>query len=340
MTTQAKTSPDIRLGTTLFSYTNEFYQRQFTFEQLIGEVARRGQGPGLEVVGFQSFRDFPEVSDETAARFKEIVGRSGLELSCLGLNADTQLRPDYTRSYEERLDFHAKQVRSAARLGFPVVRYQYAAGPDVIRALAPLAQDLNVKLGLEIHAPHTVHHPDVMAFREMYEQVNSPYLGFIPDFGSSARAIPPTYIEYYRKSGVPENAIEKALEIWAEESDPWQKRPRFLAWAEEAGVDITKALEVNIAFGLFSRQPHRNWLEIMPRVIHVHGKFYDVDATGEDPAIDYASVIDVFVEGGYRGFITSEWEGYQVTDDGGFSYVERHHSMLKKLIAASTARHG
>jgi hypothetical protein len=335
MTTQSKMHDNIRLGTTLFSYTTEFYQRKFSFEQLIEEVARRGQGPGLEVVGFQSFRDFPEVSDETASRFKDIVARSGLELSCLGLNADTQLRPDYIRSFEERLDLHAKQIRSAAKLGFPVVRYQYAAGPDVIKALAPLAQDLNVKLGLEIHAPHTVHHPDVMAFREMYAQVNSPYLGFIPDFGASARAIPPSYLKYYRSSGVPENAIEAALELWAEESDPWEKRPRFLAWAEKAGIDKSKALEVNIFFGLFSRQPHRNWLEIMPQVVHVHGKFYDVDESGEDKAIDYAGLINVFAEGGYRGYITSEWEGHQVCDDSAFPYVERHHEMLKKLIAGS-----
>lgn len=334
MTPHNSAKADIRLGTTLFSYTTEFYLRKFSFEQLIEEVARRRQGPGLEVVGFQSFRDFPEVGEETAAKFKSVVGRTGLELSCLGLNADTQLRPDYVRSYEERLEFHERQLRSAAKLGFPVVRYQYAAGPDVIRALAPLAQDLNVKLGLEIHAPHTVHHPDVMAFREMYAQVNSPYLGFIPDFGASARAVPEMYIKYYRDSGVPENAIQAALELWAEESDPWQKRPRFLAWAEKAGIEQSKALEVNIFFGLFSRQPHRNWLEIMPQVVHVHGKFYDVDeTTGEDGAIDYANLIKVFIEGGYRGYITSEWEGHQVCDDSAFPYVARHHEMLKKLLA-------
>ncbi|SMD20106.1 TIM barrel protein [Rhizobium sp. RU36D] len=324
---------DIRLGATLYAYTNEFHRRQFTLEGLIAEVARLGQGPGLEIVGFQSLKGFPDVSDDTAARFKDCVAQHQLELTCLGINADAHLRADRSRTREELVDFHARQIRSAAKLGFPLVRYQYAAGPEVIRELAPLARDLNVKLGLEVHAPHTVDHPEVLAYREMYAQVNSPYLGFIPDFGASAKAVPQRYLRYYRGNGIPEFAIEAALDLWAEDSDPFTKRPRYLEWAEKAGVDRGRALEIHTIFGLFSRQPLRNWLEIMPQVIHVHGKFYEVDETGTDQAIDYASILDVFVEGGYRGYISAEWEGHQVTDDPGFPEVERFQKMLKRLLA-------
>ena len=48
--------PRLKLGTTLFSFTSEFHSREYTFEQLVAEVARRNLGPGLEIIGFQSIR--------------------------------------------------------------------------------------------------------------------------------------------------------------------------------------------------------------------------------------------------------------------------------------------
>jgi len=59
---------DIRLGTTIYSLTNEYHSRRYSFEALVQKVAELGIGPGLEVVGFQSFREFPNISDATAAR--------------------------------------------------------------------------------------------------------------------------------------------------------------------------------------------------------------------------------------------------------------------------------
>lgn len=326
------TNDKIKLGSTLYAFTNEFHQRRYDFEGLIREVAARKLGPGLEIVGFQSLRGFPDVTDEQAARFKDLIAETGLTPSCLGINADMYLKPDYMRSHAESVEYHARQIRSAGKLGFPLVRYQYAAGPAVIRELAPLAQDVNVKLGLEIHAPHTVHHPEVLAYREMYAQVNSPYLGFIPDFGASARTIPPIYLQYFRSRKVPEAVIDYAVALWKEDSDPFAKRPKFLAWAANAGIEETLAVEVPIVFGLFSRQPLTNWLEIMPQVIHIHGKFYGVDESGEDPSIDYEGNMKVFMDGGYRGFISSEWEGHQVSDEGGFEKVARHHEMLRRIL--------
>ena len=324
---------DIKLGSTLYAFTNEFHQRKYDFEGLVREVAKRNLGPGLEVVGFQSFRGFPEISDDTAARFRDLIAETGLTPTCLGINADNWIRRDYTMSHQESVEYQARQIRAAAKLGFPVLRYQYAAGPEAIRELAPLAEDLGVKLGLEVHAPHSINHPEVMAYREMYGQVNSPYLGFIPDFGSSARTIPLIYLDYFRSRNVPEDVITHAVAMWHEDSDRFAKRVRFLEWAKEINLPDSLAAEVPIIFGLFSQQPLSNWLEIMPQTVHVHGKFYGVDDSGEDPSVDYEGIIKVFLHGGYRGYISSEWEGHQVSDEDGFEKVARHHQMLSRILA-------
>jgi len=327
------TRSDIRLGTTIYSLTNEYHSRRYSFEALIEKVAELGIGPGLEVVGFQSFRDFPHVRDETAARFRELVERTGLVPTCLGINADVYRDRRREMTMDESVAYHLVQLEAAAKLGFPVARYQWLAGPEVIRRLAPDAERLGVKLGLEIHAPQHADHPDVLAYREMYAKVGSPYLGFIPDFGASARAIPEAYFSYFRWRGIGEAAIELAVSIWNEEGDMFARRKRFFDIGTERGWDQVWLAELSIVFGLFSRAAPRSWLDIMPQVVHVHGKFYGVGADGRDPAISYEEILPVFVEGGYRGYISSEWEGHQVSDDDGFAHILRHHAMERRILA-------
>ncbi len=325
----------IRLGCTLFSFTNEYHGRQYSLDQLLERVAELNLGPGVEVVGFQSIRGFPAISDEFAGHFRNLMAKLGLEQSCLGIQADSLIRPDKPMTPEESLAYHEAQIHAAAKLGFPVARYQFLAGPDVIRSLLPLAERLEVKLGLEIHAPEKVNSPNVQTYREMYGQVNSPYLGFIPDFGSTAWRISPAFINYFRKLGLPERLIAIVQELWMQDDDP--KNPHgkiqiFEAKAREAGFRPEDIAECFIVFGLFSRQDPRAWLEIMPQVVHIHGKFYHFDENGSESAIPYEKILPVFVEGGYSGFMSSEWEGHFFCDDPGFPMVEAHQALCKRIL--------
>src|SRR4029078_414280 len=104
---------------------------------------------------------------------------------------------------------------------------------------------------------------------------------------------------------------------------------RFQETGAERGWDPVWVAELSIVFGLFSRQPPRGWLEIMPQFVRVHGKFSGVAAAGRDAAIPYDEILPVFVEGGYRGYISSEWEGHQVSDDGGVEHIVKHHALQR-----------
>ncbi len=323
---------DIRLGTTLYSLTNEYHSRRYSLELLIRKASELGLGPGLEVVGFQSFRNFPHVSDGDAEHFLSVVGESGLTLSCLGINADRWISRSSEMTTAESVAYHRLQLEAAAKLRFPLVRYQYAAGPDVIEQLVPDAERLNVKLALEIHAPHHVTHPEIVAYREMYDRVNSPLLGFIPDFGASARAVPSIYLQYFKSRGISSEIIQCALEVWAEDGDPFARRTKFLSLGPRYRWNHSWVTETSMIFNLFSRQPPRSWLEIMPRVFHVHGKFYFVGDDGFDAAIPYEQLLPVFVQGGYRGYISSEWEGHQVTDYDGFAQLLQHHALQRRIL--------
>jgi sugar phosphate isomerase/epimerase len=331
--TVRKGEAGLRLGSTLYAYTNEFHSREFTFEELVREVARRGLGPGLEIVGFQSIRGFPAVGDDFAARFKDLIAETGLELSCLGINADRGVSRTRDRTDAELIDLHARQIRAAAKLGFPVARIQYVATPPVIEAVASLAEDLGVKLGLEIHAPHHVHHPDVLAFREMYARLDTPFLGFIPDFGASARDVPPSFLQFFREQGARDDIIARAVELWhSSDIGPFEKIEAFPAIARAMGASETQSHMVSMIFGLFSSQAPRDWLEIMPQVVHVHGKFFDFDDKGDEVAVDYAALLPVFVNGGFNGYMSSEWEGHMWSGAGAFDKVEKHHALCRRIL--------
>lgn len=328
------TTSEILLGTTLYSLTTEYHSRRHSLHELIRKVAELGIGPGLEVVGFQSFRHFPHIKDLDAEGFLAVVQECGLTLSCLGINADRWIGRSREMTPDESVEYHRLQLEAAAKLRFPLVRYQYAAGPNVIEQLVPDAERLNVKLALEIHAPHHVEHPEIVAYREMYERVRSPLLGFIPDFGASARAVPSIYIKYFEARGISTEIVQCALDIWAEDGDQFARRAKFLALGPRYQWNLASVTDVSMIFNLFSRQPAHAWLQIMPQVFHVHGKFYGVGDDGTDAAIPYEQLLPVLIQGGYRGFISSEWEGHQVTDDDGFAHLQKHHSLERRILAA------
>ena len=58
-----------QMGVTLYSFTNEWPTRQFDLAGLMHEVARRGLGPNIEIIGFQPPRAKRWVSDGRPAAF-------------------------------------------------------------------------------------------------------------------------------------------------------------------------------------------------------------------------------------------------------------------------------
>ena len=335
----AQANQGVRLGTTLFSLTNEFHSLQYSFEELIAKVGALGLGPGLEVIGFQSIRGFPEVSDEFADRFKGLLAKHNLVPTCLAVNADVAIRRGQKMTTEESVRYHEPQIRAAAKLGFPVARYQYAAGPEVIERLVPLAEKLQVILGLEVHAPHKVDSPTLMGFREMYQRVRSPFLGFIPDFGASAHTVPPGLLNVLRSRGVSDELIEVALAIWREESgSPPEKIQKLMATPEAQATERSLASGVAVIYNILNYQDPSAWLEIMPQCVHIHGKFYEFDESGNEACIPFDKLLPVFRDNGFNGYMSSEWEGHMYSDEDAFEVLKKHHALCKRILANGSAQ--
>lgn len=336
MTGAMTETASIRLGVSLYSFTNEILSRSHDLPGLLHETAARGLGPGVEVVGFQSFRSFPDVSEREADAFRSAMAGAGLRPTCLGITADRFLRPGQAIADHELVEFHARQMRSARRLGFPLVRFQHAATPAVIRALVPLAESLDLRMGLEVHAPLFLDHPVILSFREMFEAVGSPFLGFIPDFGAAARAVPEVQTRYFRDElGIPAAVVDHALTLWHDDRlQPPDRLSDFAAFCAAEGLEDRLRDEVALIFGILGRGDPAGWAAIVPQVFHLHAKFYDcAPPDGADPAIDTAANLAPFLAAGWQGDLSSEWEGHITSRAGGFAMVEAQHRYLRTLLA-------
>jgi hypothetical protein len=98
---------------------------------------------------------------------------------------------------------------------------------------------------------------------------------------------------------------------------------------------------------MLSRTSPDTLRELAGHVVGVHGKFYNMSPVpgrpGEyqDISIDYESSLAALAQGGYDGYIDSEYEGQRYFQDGGredlmdeVEQVRRHHEMLRRLTAA------
>jgi hypothetical protein len=192
-----------------------------------------------------------------------------------------------------------------------------------------------VKLGMEIHAPLGVDSPPVLAVRECYERIDSPYMGFIPDFSATMTAIPAGQLRAFEANGLSRELTALLADRWAADGPPHERFALFADQAAEAGAAPEAIAQTQIIFSMFGRQDPGMWSEIMPQVVHVHAKFYEFDDDDEEPSIPYADVLPVF--DGFDGYLSSEWEGhafYDLQDVAGTEMVRRHHELCRRHLAA------
>jgi len=306
-------------GVTLYSFTRAFHAREYDLEGLIRRVAADGMGPGLEVIGFSSFRGFPHVDDAFADWFQGLVAETGLVLTSCAVNTDVGIRRDRLLTDDELIAYMEQQIEAAAKLGFPLARVQISLTPDSMEKLLPVAERLGVTLAIEVHAHHHSQHDLVQALVERYEKLGSPLLGFVADWGTTTTGLAPSMVEAYHRRGASPEFLADAAALWNQyyqEGPPMNDAShggRFGAFIELAARHGSPELGVDLAInatGLFGPARVESWRDLMPWVRHCHGKFFGIDDSGEEPSVPVRDLVALLVDSGYNGAISSEYEGW------------------------------
>jgi hypothetical protein len=304
---------------TLYSFTRAFHGREYDLEGLIRKVAAEGFGPGLEIIGFSSFRGFPHLEDSFVGWFRDLVAEVDLVPTSLAINGDWALRPQQLMTQDELIAYMTRQIEAAARLGFPVARVQISLTPDSMEQLLPVADKYGVTLALEVHAHHHGRHEDILALRDRFAKLDSPLLGFTADWGATVKGFAPSLLEAYRRRGATEELLTAVTELWNQtyregppttEAEHGKRFGAFIGLAHQFGrPDLGVDFGIN-GTGLFGPAPIDTWLEIAPFIRHCHGKFFGIDENGEEPSVPVRELIALLVGIGYNGAISSEYEGW------------------------------
>jgi sugar phosphate isomerase/epimerase len=328
-----------KLGLTLYSASAEFRAGWFDFDGLLDRVAELGIGPGIEIVASQLVPTYPVVSEEFVSAWHAAFDRHGFEASSFGANLDMGRRRDRDMTPEEEFEFSELLFRGAKKLGFPLVRIQ-SAKPALLRRLVPIAEELELQLAYEIHAPMGPNAPEILTIRDVYAELDSPLLGFVADFSATMHAMSPTLLRAVRRAGLDDDAVDRLQEIWATDAPMRARQEEFIGYLASRDFDPGRLGSfAHLAFNMHGHVDPREWGDIMPQIKHVHAKFYDIDEHGQEPAIDYPELVRVFVDGGYRGFWSSEWEGHAFAELGEVDplvLVRRQHDLIRSCMPAST----
>jgi sugar phosphate isomerase/epimerase len=291
-----------RLGVTMYSFNADYYSYRYSLEDAFAAIGSLGTGQGVEIVAPQVMRSFPDPSEEFETVFRRLVDRYGLVPSAYGAYGDGARFPGRWANVDEQVDYLSRQLRAAARMGFPVVRVQFEEA--VLTRLVPLAEHLGVRMGMEIHAPMTVE--GLTPVLDRVKAIDSAALGIIPDCGAFCHSCAEVYLRRFRDQGVPKDIVEYIATAWqvrtpiAEVLDEVDKR---------GGGELGRLMadESNIYFG---HSEPKALAPLIPYIVHVHGKFFGIDETGTDSAVRFPELVDVLLEGGYSEVISCEYEGH------------------------------
>ncbi len=326
----------IKRGVSLYSFQNETFQGKMTLEDCIRTCAEMG-AKGLEVIGEQTFWGWPEasVADAEIENWHRLVA----QYDCVPVAHDFML--DYKRykgremPFEEQVASVRKDIEFGARLGVKYLRALVSIAPEVLVAAAAHAEEQGVCILIEVHAPLHFDHPWIIRHAEAFEKSGSAALGFLPDMGMFLHAFPPVWKEKFLRMGVPHNIADYIVKAY---EDRVLSEYVILNVQQMGGtgpaIAMAETLRHNAAF-----EPKR-MLDYMPRIRNIHGKFYEVTEDYVEPSIPYDEIVKVLQQGGYDGYICSEYEGNRWVEDAmepdSVEQVRRQQVMLAGLLGEPT----
>jgi sugar phosphate isomerase/epimerase len=305
------TEATVTLGVSLYSYGGDFLVTM-DLADCLADVADMG-ATDVEILADTHIASYPDPPAEWVDRWHALLDEHGLTPTCYSCWIDSRLRKGRTLTADESLEILLRDMELAHRLGFTVMRPKLGVVsldlvPDPVwretmeRAL-PSAEQYGVTIAPEIHAPTPLRSTIVEAYLDLARQ--TPWFGLLIDTG-----------------------IFQNRERTADHSDSgYVFGDPDPATREAVGRAMMAPLAV----------PPQELAEVMPHVVHVHAKFWEMTDELTDPHTPWEEIVEVLVAGGYAGSLSSEYEGrrdlFRASDQ-----VRRQQAMLRRLLAEVPAR--
>ncbi len=347
---------EIKRSVSLYSYQDEYYNQQLDLEGCLAETAKTG-ATGVELLAEQMIRRFPDPIEEEGFREKWFASLSkyGLEPACYDAFLENRIYDNRTLKISEQIKMMKRDIRLASLLGFKNLRTLVSTPMEVIEGSLEYAEEMDVKIGLEVHAPFSLNSDWAEGYMEMIRRTGTKYFGFIPDMGIFCKNIPDVVRDKARRMGAKEECIKIVDDCYRQRVEKGFVKMRY-------SLDLGKAnMEYRMANGLqemmdavekagggeadrmyagssftFSWSDPQDIVDNIEYIYHTHAKFYNMSEDYKETAVALPEVVSAFDRAGYKGFLSSEYEGgehlrYDM-EVNSIEQVRRHQEALRRAI--------
>jgi sugar phosphate isomerase/epimerase len=321
---------DIKRGVSLYSFQEEYFLGKMTLEDCIAKAASFGAN-GIEIIGEQMVPGFPKLTDAFVDQWFGWMDKYGTTPVCHDMFLDFKKYKGRRLTQDEQLQSIIRDLQFANKLGCKVMRIIVSTTPELMELAAPYAEKYDVKMGIEVHSPWHIDNAWMKRHYETMEKVGSPYLGFIPDMGTYTKKLPRVMVDNLLRKGASEKIAAYVTEAYENG-----------VMAEYIVGEVRSSTNNPIDIMLAEQARHNSYtnprqlLPYMNRIFHIHGKFYEMLDDETEYSIPYKEVIAVLKEGGFNGYISSEYEGNRHIQDAfevdSVEQVRRQQAMFKKIL--------
>lgn len=343
----------IKRGVSLYSYQQEQFFKKMNWKDMIREVHDNLHTDGIEIIDEETIRDYPFPSEQFYFEWNNEMARYGMKAVTMDVFLDVHQFRDHVMTHAEAAERLKNDIRIAARMGFKNVRCLCMVPIDVVESALPTAEKYDVRIGKEIHFPfpivassaRKVDDGFIMDYNmadqiiELAKRTGSKHVGLVPDFGIFQSAPPQAAIDYMKRHYDPD-----AIQFILDHADMPQGALMKELKARYPEVNLNPMEVGQLTLRKSVAKPEQ-LLEIIPYIVSMHGKFYQMTGIPgqpgryEEKTIDYENPIKFLKQGGFEGYIDSEYEGQRYQQDMGYGRlpneveeVRRHQEMLSRLI--------
>lgn len=332
--TRTTVDHQIKRGVSLYSFQDEAFRRSHSLEDLIHAAVSFG-ARGIEIIPEQTFDNFPNVTDRQVAEWHELLDRYGAQPTAYDMFLDTKRYTGRQLTLEESAASLRRDIDLAQRLRTPVIRVIVSTEPAVVEAVASYAMDHDVKLALEVHAPVRYNSEWTLRHLDVIHKVDNGYVGLLPDMGTFTRKLPRVLVDRALREGASPELVQYVVDQYNKLRWDRQAIPVEVAWKGGNPADLRLA---NAATFYDCIDP-RDMLPHMDYIFHIQAKFYEMVDDQHEYSIPYDEIIPVLIEGGYSGYLSSEYEGNRHIEDAfpvdSIEQVRRQHAMFARLLGES-----
>ena len=347
---------DIKRSVSLYSYQDEYYLGKLDLEGCLRETAATG-ATGVELLAEQMIKKFPLPIETQSFRDQwfDWMKKYNLTPSCYDAFLENHLYDNRTLTLREQIKMMERDLRMASLLGFPVIRTLVSTPMDVIEGSLPYAEEVGVKIGIEVHAPFSLNSGWADGYMEMINRTGTKHFGFIPDMGIFCKNIPDVVRDKARRHGAKEECIKIVDDAYANRVAKGFTKIKYdlnlgkanmeyrMANGMAEMMDAVKAagggpadLEYAGSSFTYSWSDPQDIIDNIDYIFHTHAKFYNVHEDLQETAVALPEVIEAFKKAGYTGFLSSEYEGGEHLrmdlDVDSIEQVRRHQAAMAKCI--------